>query len=194
MEALDYFQVESPEAAGAEYYKQIMADVLQDLDLVKIISRLHIFVDPKVPVFVAVGTIRKLPGMVRVRDCGNVKVEEGRAVISIGDEKYLSSLLKVLSDTYGKQRIDQPDRFTVIVTGEGIDGRELEEIQVADPSEGIYRDIIYAMQYGSPEGFKVRRQGVSRERFYYVASEDTLPEDVVETLVKEKFSLMGVPL
>lgn len=194
MVALEYFKVESPEEVGAEYYKEIMADVLQDLDLVKILGKLHIFVDPRVPVFVAVGTIKRLPAVVRVSDCGNVKIEGARAVISIGNEKYLSPLLKVLTDKYGKERIDQPDRFTVIVLGEGIDGRDLEETQVADPSEGIYRDIIYAMQYGSPEGFKVRRQWVSGDKFYYVASEDTLPEEIVETLVKEKFALLGVRL
>lgn len=190
MEALEYFQVECPESTGAEYYRQIMAVVLQDLDLIKIISRLHIYIDPRVPIFVAVGTIRKLPSVVRVHDVGNVKIEERRAVISIGDERYLSPLLKVLGERYGKERIDQPDRFTVIVTSEGPIGQEIEEIEVADPSEGIYRDLIYAMAYGAPEGFKVRRQGVSRERFYYVASEDTLPEDVVEALVREKFALM----
>jgi len=44
-----------------------------------------------------------------------------------------------------------------------------------------------------PEGFKVRRQYYGDEKFYLVASENTLPEDF-EDLVREKFALMGESL
>jgi hypothetical protein len=50
------------------------------------------------------------------------------------------------------------------------------------------------MQYLAPEGFKVRRQYIRGERFYYVASEDTLPGDVVERMVMPLFERMGVTL
>jgi putative methanogenesis marker protein 17 len=193
MEALEYFQVESPEPVGGEYYHQIMATVLQDLDLIKIISKLHVFVDPRVPIFVAVGVIKKLPSLIRVKDCGSVKIEDKKAIISIGDETYLASLLSTLQEVYGKDHVEQPDRFTVIITAKEPIDPEIEEMVVADPREGIYRDLVYAMQYAAPEGFKVRRQFVSKEYFYYVASEDTLQDDMVKELVKEKFALMGVP-
>ena len=64
---------------------------------------------------------------------------------------------------------------------------------VVDPSESLYKDLIYALQVIQPEGFKVRRQYYAGGKFYLVASEDTLPEDI-EDLVREKFALMGEKL
>jgi hypothetical protein len=69
----------------------------------------------------------------------------------------------------------------------------LEDLPVYDPSESLYKDLIYALQVIQPEGFKVRRQYYGKGRFYLVASEDTLPEDI-EEIVREKFSLMGESL
>jgi len=91
---------------------------------------------------------------------------------------------------YGKEHVNQPDRFTVILTpGEGDEG--ISDLPVYDPSESIYKDLIYVLQVIQPEGFKVRKQYYGGNRFYLVASEDTLPEDV-EDLVRQKFALMGV--
>jgi putative methanogenesis marker protein 17 len=192
MDYLEYFEVESPEATGAEYYRKIIGTVLQDLDLLKIISKLHVFIDPRIPIFVAVGVIRKLPSLIRVKDTGGVKIEDHKAVISIADETYLAPLLTALASRFGKEHIDQPDRFTVIITSDEPIAGDFEEMPIADPRDGIYRDLVYALQYMAPEGFKVRRQDVQTDRFYYVSSEDTLDDTMVRDLVREKFALMGV--
>ncbi len=191
MDSLEYFEVESPEATGAEYYRKIIGTVLQDLDLLKIISKLHVFIDPRIPIFVAVGVIRKLPSLIRVKDTGGVKIEDRKAVISIADETYLAPLLTALAERFGKDHIDQPDRFTVIITSEDPLSSDFEEIPIADPREGIFRDLVYALQYMAPEGFKVRRQNVQSDHFWYVSSEDTLEDSMVRELVRKKFSLMG---
>jgi putative methanogenesis marker protein 17 len=104
-------------------------------------------------------------------------------------------MLSILWGRYGKDYVDQPDRFSVVVhLPEGEDPREIEEIVVADPEEGLYRDLIYALQIVAPEGFKVRRQYHAGGVFYYVASENTLPQEIVDTLVAEKLNLIGVTL
>lgn len=195
MAALEYFTVECVEEKGREVYEQIASDVLLDLDLLRVVEKLHIFIDPRVPVFVAVGTTRRSGGLVRIRDFADVIVEEGRATLSIGDETYLAPMLSILWGRYGKDYVDQPDRFSVVVhLPEGEDPREIEEIVVADPEEGLYRDLIYALQIVAPEGFKVRRQYHAGGVFYYVASENTLPQEIVDTLVAEKLNLIGVTL
>ncbi len=188
MPPLNYFEVECSDAVGGEAYRRVAADVLQDLDLLRVIDRLHIFIDPRVPIFVAVGLIRHIPREIRLRDFASVNVQENRVVIDIGDETYLAPLLQRLWARYGKERVEQPDRFTVVLPAEEVPGERIEDMVVADPGTSLYRDIVYAMQYIAPEGFKVRRQYVKGTRFYYVASEDTLPEDVVETLVAERFA------
>lgn len=190
MEAVEYFEVECPEAAGREYYRKIADVVLLDHNLLRVIWKLHIFIDPKVPIFVATGVTRKLPGIVRVRDFADVNVKDTNVTISIGDESYLAPLLRILWDKYGKERVNQPDRFTIVLSvGEG-EG-DIADLPVYDPSESIYKDLIYVLQVIQPEGFKVRRQYYGGNRFYLVASEDTLPDDI-EDLVRQKFALMGV--
>lgn len=190
MEAVEYFEVECPEAAGREYYRKIADVVLLDHNLLRVIRKLHIFIDPKVPIFVATGVTRKLPGIVRVRDFADVNVRDTNVTISIGDEAYLASLLRILWDKFGKERVNQPDRFTIVLSvGEG-EG-DIADLPVYDPSESIYKDLIYVLQVIQPEGFKVRRQYYGGNRFYLVASEDTLPENI-EDLVRQKFALMGV--
>lgn len=190
MEAVEYFEVECPEEAGREYYRRITEVVLLDHNLLRVIQKLHIFIDPRVPIFVATGLTRKLPSVVRVRDFADVNAREGGVTISIGDEAYLAPLLRMLWGKYGKEHVNQPDRFTVILTpGEGDEG--ISDLPVYDPSESIYKDLIYVLQVIQPEGFKVRRQYYGGNRFYLVASEDTLPDDI-EDLVRQKFALMGV--
>jgi putative methanogenesis marker protein 17 len=193
MDAVEYFEVECPEKAGGEYYRRIADVVLLDHNLLRVIRKLHIFIDPRIPLFIATGVTRKLPGIVHIRDFADVSVQEQKVILSIGDEAYLAPLLKILWEKYGKERVEQPDRFTIVIRIEGAELKEIEDVPVYDPTESLYKDLIYALQVIQPEGFKVRRQYYGKEKFYLVASENTLPENI-EEIVREKFALMGESL
>jgi putative methanogenesis marker protein 17 len=190
MLAIEYFEVECPEALGAEYYRQITNDVLLDHNLLRVIHKLHIAIDPKVPIFVAVGILKKITTRVRVGDFANVNPLEGKIVLVISDETYLAPMLKIFWQKFGKDRVEQPDRFTVILYDVKAEPKEIEEIIVADPSESLYKDLIYAFRCIAPEGFRLRSEKFSKEKFSFVASENTLPENI-DDLVREKFALMG---
>ena len=190
MLAIEYFEVECPEPVGAEYYKQITNDVLLDHNLLRVIQKLHIYIDPKVPVFIAVGVLKKLTTRVCVGDFANVNPMEGKITLVISDETYLAPMLKIFWQKFGKDHVEQPDRFTVILYDVRADLKEIEEIVVADPSESLYKDLIYALRCIAPEGFRLRSEKFSKEKFSFVASENTLAENV-DDIVKEKFALMG---
>jgi putative methanogenesis marker protein 17 len=190
MLAIEYFEVECPEPVGAEYYKQITNDVLLDHNLLRVIHKLHIYIDPKVPIFVAVGVLKKLTTRVSVGDFANVNPMEGKITLVISDETYLAPMLKIFWQKFGKDHVEQPDRFTVILYDVKADLKEIEEIVVADPSESLYKDLIYALRCIAPEGFRLRSEKFSKEKFSFVASENTLAENV-DDIVKEKFALMG---
>jgi len=190
MVALEYFEVECPEPLGAEYYRQIANDVLLDHNLLKVVEKLHIFIDPKVPVFIAVGTLRKITTIVRVRDFANVNPLEGKITLVISDETYLAPMLKLFWVTFGKEHVEQPDRFTVMLYDVKMEPRQIEDLVVADPSESLFRDLIYAFRCIAPEGFRLRREKFAKEKFSFVASENTLAEDV-DALVAAKFALIG---
>jgi len=191
MYAIEYFEVECPEPLGAEYYKQIANDVLLDHNLLRVISRLHIFIDPKVPIFVAVGTLKRITTIVRVRDLANVNPQEGKMTLVVSDETYLAPMLKIFWERFGKEKVEQPDRFTVILYDVPLSAQEIEEIVIADPSESLFKDLIYALRCIAPEGFRLKSERFSTEKFSFVASENTLAEDI-DALVREKFALMGV--
>jgi len=193
MEAIEYFEVECPEETGRNYYRRIADVVLLDHNLLRVIKKLHIAIDPRVPIFIAVGITKKLPGVVKVQDFANVNIQEQKTTISIADETYLAPFLNILLEKFGNERVNQSDRFTIILSIGAAEAAGIEDIPVLDPSESVYKDLIYALQVIQPEGFKVRRQYYGRQKFYLVASEDTLPEDF-EDLVREKFALMGEQL
>jgi putative methanogenesis marker protein 17 len=190
MQAVEYFEVECPEALGAEYYKQIANDVLLDHNLLRVIYKLHIFIDPKVPVFIAVGVLKRITTVVRVGDFANVNPQEGKMTLVMSDETYLAPMLKIFWQRFGKEKVEQPDRFTVILYNVPVSPQEIEEIVVADPSESLHKDLIYALRCIAPEGFRLRSEIFTLDKFVFVASENTLAEDI-NTLVREKFALMS---
>jgi putative methanogenesis marker protein 17 len=190
MLAIEYFEVECPEPLGAVYYRQITNDVLLDHNLLRVINKLHIFIDPKVPVFVAVGTLKKITTIIRVRDFANVNPLGDKITLVISDETYLAPMLKIFWQQFGKDKVEQPDRFTVILYNVEAEAREIEDLVVADPSASLFKDLIYAFRLIAPEGFRVRSEKFSKERFSFVASEDTLAEDLTP-LIRDKFALMG---
>jgi putative methanogenesis marker protein 17 len=139
---------------------------------------------------VAVGILKKITTRVRVGDFANVNPLEGRITLVISDETYLAPMLKIFWQKFGKDHVEQPDRFTVILYDVKADLKEIEEIVVADPSESLYKDLIYAFRCIAPEGFRLRSEKFNKEKFSFVASENTLSENIDE-IVKENFSLMG---
>jgi len=190
MQAIEYFNVECTEKLGGENYQQIANDVLLDHNLLRVIHKIHIYIDPKVPVFVAVGILKKVTTLVKVGDIANVNPLEGKITLSISDETYLAAMLKIFWDRFGKDHVEQPDRFTVILYGVPATAAEIEEIPIADPSKALYKDLVYALKCICPEGFRVRSENYGSEKFSFVAGEDTLT-DASLALVKEKFALMG---
>jgi putative methanogenesis marker protein 17 len=190
MLAVEYFEVECPEPVGAEYYKQITNDVLLDHNLLKVIDKLHIYIDPKVPIFMAVGILKPITNVVRVGDIANINPQEGKMTLVINDETYLARMLKVFWEHFGKDRVEQPDRFTVILYNVKEEAKEIEELVIGHPGETLNKDLIYAFRCIAPEGFRLRSERFENGKFSFVASENTLTEEIDE-LVKAKFALMG---
>ncbi|HJJ99497.1 MAG TPA: methanogenesis marker 17 protein [Methanocorpusculum sp.] len=188
MAGIDYFVVESTED-GADNYNKIARTVLQDHNLLSIVEGLHLYIDPKYPLFVATGLIRPPRTAILVSDVGNVLVQDGKATIAVGDETYLAAMLKMLWNRFGNDNVDQPDRFTVIISNVDIP-KDLENWIVIDPAESLFKDLIFAIQVIAPEGFKVRRENYGSDRFSYVASENTFPAEDVDRIIADRFTLM----
>lgn len=190
MTMLDAFEVECFEEVGRDFYRQITETVLSDHNLTAVVSKLRIFIDPRIPIFVAVGTIRDAGASIRVSDIGSIQMQGDETVISIRDETYLAQFLTRLYEIFGHDHVDQPDRFTIIISKAEIP-LNFEKIEIVNRADTVLRDLIYAMTVIAPEGFKVRREYYGKRQFYYAASENTLPEHVVEDVVSAQFTLIG---
>ncbi|MCQ1538385.1 methanogenesis marker 17 protein [Methanocalculus taiwanensis] len=190
MTMLDAFEVECFEEVGRDFYRQITETVLSDHNLTAVVSKLRIFIDPRIPIFVAVGTIRDAGASIRVSDIGSIQMQGDETVISIRDETYLAQFLTRLYEIFGHDHVDQPDRFTIIISKAEIP-QNFEKIEIVNRADTVLRDLIYAMTVIAPEGFKVRREYYGKRQFYYAASENTLPEHVVEDVVSAQFTLIG---
>jgi hypothetical protein len=75
------FTVESNDLEGAKKYDGVVRDVLSDLNLVRAIGRLHVYIDPKEPVFIAVGLFRRSLPTLTLGDVADINsVQEGLMV------------------------------------------------------------------------------------------------------------------
>ena len=146
MQTLEYFQVESTEPAGGELYRRIASTVITDHDILRVLDRLRIFIDPEVPIFIAVGITRTVPRNIIVSDFSGITYDGEKVILSITDETYLAPLLELLWKRFGKDRIVQPDRFTIEMHLSTEEREGIEEMVVADHTEGLFRDLIYTMQ------------------------------------------------
>jgi putative methanogenesis marker protein 17 len=190
MQTLEYFEVDSTEPVGGTLYQRIASTVITDHNLLKVLERLRIFIDPQVPIFIAVGITRTVPRTITISDLAGVTFDEQKITLMITDEAYLADLLQILWTRYGKDHVSQPDRFTIEIKTLGdAASSEIESLAVADPTEGLFKDLIYSMQVICPEGFRVKKQFFHEGKFWFVASENTLPEDVTP-LVDEQFRIM----
>ena len=194
MQTLEYFVVESTEKTGGEMYRRIASTIVTDHNLLKVLERLRIYIDPEVPIFIATGITRTVPRLITVSDLSGVTIDGSKITLLIADETYLADLLQILWNKYGKDQVSQPDRFTIEIETSGEpDLSEIERIAVADPTKGLYKDLIYSMQLICPEGFRIKKLDFMKNRFWFVASENTLPEDV-NSLVDAQFAIMGEAL
>ncbi len=123
MEPLEIFEVESEDKEGAEKYKEVITDILQDLNLVRAIGRLKVYVDPKAPVFIIVGIFR--PGMAKLTlgDVADISSVNEGLLVSVREEQYSSKAVGQLWPTYGRENIISTDRAAVIVPFKGDSGK-----------------------------------------------------------------------
>lgn len=186
MDPLEVFEVQMPgEDYGAEKYREIIMDILQDLGLIRSIGRLYVYVDILVPYFAVFGMIRgKLPPL-RVRDVGDLVAAEGGYQITVEDEEHMAGLIRALWEAYGREKVEQPDRNVLVVLSD----ESPEELVVADLETEFRRDLMDALVRISPEGFRNRRNEMGRESFFFLAAEETITPELVAD-AKEKIGGM----
>jgi putative methanogenesis marker protein 17 len=177
MEPLEVFTVESEDREGAEKYKEVISDILLDLNLVRAIGRLKVYVDPKAPVFIIVGLFR--PGLARLTlgDVADISSVNEGLLVSVREEQYSSKAIGKLWSMYGRENILPTDRAAVIVPVKGDFAKQMDDVSaivVYDPQEELKKNVIDALLRITPEGFRVRKHFIDQHMLAFIASEDPI--------------------
>lgn len=182
MEPLETFIVESTIGSEAEYYKQIIEDVISELVLARAIGKIKIIVRPEDSLFQMAIILRRGLPLVKVRDFADVGVEKGEVSIGIKSEEYLPQLLEMLWANYGSSNVSQPERRTLLVRCENPydEVSVLEETVVADPQKTLQSRLIDMAVRATPEGFRVRYHSLEGNNFIFVATEDVMKQEWIE--------------
>lgn len=198
MEALETFIVESPVQEEADAYKSIVADIITELVLGGAIGRIKVVVRPEDSLYQMAIILRGGQPTVKVSDIGSVEIgnlTKKEVKISLTEEKYLPELLELLWARYGRAKVSQPERRTLVISAEDTSAEVdfLKDMVVADPRRTLQSRLVEMAIRATPEGFRVRYHSMDTHKFVFVASEDALkPEwiqeanQIVTELTEEK--------
>jgi putative methanogenesis marker protein 17 len=177
MEPMEVFKIEvtGDEEFGSKKYREIIMDILQDLGLIRSIGKLYVYIDINEPVFAVYGLLRTGIPPLRVSDVGDVLKSEGGYQIKVNDEEHMSDLLKVLWANYGRERVEQPARDTLIIASDNSPA----DLMVADLEAEFLQDLTDALIRIAPEGFRNRRNEMTKESFFFIAAEESLSEGLI---------------
>jgi putative methanogenesis marker protein 17 len=192
MEPLEVFTVESEDREGAAKYREVISDILSDLNLVRAIGRLKVYVDPKAPVFIIVGLFR--PGLAKLTlgDVADISSVTEGLLVSVREELYASKALGKLWAMYGRENIIQTDRAAVIVPARGDFAKQMDDVSsivVYDPQEELKKNVIDALLRITPEGFRVRKHFIDERMLAFIASEDPIKPEWMEACKRLRNSI-----
>jgi putative methanogenesis marker protein 17 len=187
MEPMEVFKIEvtGDEEFGSRKYRELIMDILQDLGLIRSIGKLYVYIDIKEPVFAVYGLLRTGIPPLRVSDVGDVLKSEGGYQIKVNDEEHMSDLLRVLWANYGRERVDQPARDMLIIASD----KSPAELMVADLEAEFLQDLTDALIRIAPEGFRNRRNEMTKDSFFFIAAEESLIDELVSK-VRENIGRM----
>lgn len=172
-------QVECYDESGQEVYDMILRQILQDVQIVRAVKDVRIFIDPRDPVFIIVVQYLKTAPPVVLEDFTEYEFDPdaNEALIRIKDEKYLPDLLKKLWEIEGRNKIHQPSRFEVIIDDPQV---KLEGLIVHDPEEDLKKRVYDALFRIIPEGFRVVEHYSEGNIIALTCSDEYIKEEYLE--------------
>jgi putative methanogenesis marker protein 17 len=174
--SLEKFVVETTVEEEAAPYRKIVSDVISDLGMAGRIAKIKVSIRPEDSLFQLAAVVRGVLPQVILKDFAEIKKggKEGEILITISVEKHLSRLLQMLWDRYGRDSLEQPDRWTISLIV------SLENLVVDDPRRTLKSNLADMAVRVAPEGFRVRYHSLKGNDFIFVASEDTMQKEWID--------------
>ena len=105
--------------------------------------------------------------------------------IKINDEEHMADLLKALWKRYGRERVEQPARDIVIIASDSSPA----DLMVTDMEAEFLQDLTDALVRVVPEGFRNRRNIMTKDSFFFVAAEESIKPELISE-IEEKIREM----
>lgn len=171
--------VESYDKSGAEVYEMVIRQTLQDLQLSRSIKDIKVFIDPREPVFIIIVKYEKAASPITIDDFTEYEYnkEENNIYIRVKDETYLPELLTKLWEIEGREKIQQPSRYEIVINKPEA---KLEGIIVHDPAEDLKKKIYDAIFRIIPEGFKVIQRSSEDNIIAMVCSDEIIKDEWIK--------------
>jgi putative methanogenesis marker protein 17 len=181
---LEKFVVETTVEEEAAPYRKIVSDIISDLGMAGRIAKIKVAIRPEDSLFQLAAVVRGVLPQVILKDFAEIQKgsSEGEILITISVEKHLPRLLQMLWDRYGRDSLEQPDRWTISLfvdnPEEEIDS--LKNLVVDDPRRTLKSNLADMAIRVAPEGFRVRHHSLNGNNFIFVASEDMMQKEWID--------------
>lgn len=167
-------KVEGPERFGNESYVELFNSILLDIGITRHVEAVKFIIRPSDPLFLISVKTRKAAGKIRINEIAEISQGKEGTYINITDENYAPSLISLLWQLYGRERIEQLSRLEILC--KGIDEKEILEIAI-DRGEELRKKVLDALWRLLPEGFKIRYDLSSENIITIVATEYEMKEE-----------------
>ncbi len=176
---------------GNERYKQLYEELLFDVGKLAAIEKSYLVLKPKEPLFIVSVKMKARPAAKKIGDVASTRSERDTIYVSISDEMYAPGILKALWDTYGRDNVQQLDRFDISVKG-AKNSFEVDAIDV-ESHEHPVQEILGALYRVLPEGIRNRRTFSDSDVVTVVATEEIMKPAYIEeaTIVHEAMQKGG---
>jgi putative methanogenesis marker protein 17 len=171
--------IECEDESAVEAYRQIVKYMLLDMNI-KSLESVRIYADPTGPFFSCRVDFKKVGSPLTIGDLSTMRPVGEDIDLVIGDERYLPDMLRKLWDVYGRDNVEQPERFHIIVKGKGVNVEELLNIVIVDPLEKFYEQLVTFAIEIIPTGFRVRHVEYASNSVMVVASESVIEREWIE--------------
>lgn len=184
---------EDPYSYGIINYKFLADEIVRDLELGNIIIQMRILVDIHYPFFGIHIVLGPRLDLVRVSEVATINVaSRSELLIRLTNETHASDLLALMWEKFGRENINQLDRFENLVTT-SMAPEAIKELVVVDPNERKKVEIFDAVNRIIPEGFRVKYNEITESHLLVVGSENPITPEIIDR-VKTALKNEPVPI
>ncbi len=169
--------VDSTDRVGGDLYEYIARKSTEDLALGGAILTLAMYMRSEVPLFIIKIKYREAVGKNTLGEVSRIEEKENGSKVNLESEVDLGDALKTLWNTFGRDKVEQAGRMSIVVMG--VKPAELKKLKVREGTVDMSAKISELAARVIPEGLRVRSIKKEPGLMTFVAAEDPMQAEWV---------------